>query len=210
MNVEFVTHSFVGLASCLIYSSCFLQARAPLLPCSHCLCTLICRAVCCSLLHSVCLFAVCCCVLQCVAVCTFICRPRASFISDKSHSYAGWVSHLLQLQTYLTFLASISNVNTFFLEFHDLFICGVRGFYLYMRFVTHSSTYLVLLASRSDMMPSFAIFVIYVWSSCPLIICEVCDPFINVHGASCRHEQYGTFFPDFCDSFMKYVTIVHV
>jgi len=160
-EVEFVTHSYVGLASCLIYSSCFLQARAPLLPCSHCLCTLICRAVCCSLLHSVCLFAVCCCVLQCVAVCTFICRPRASFISDKSHSYSGCVSHLLHSQTYLTLLASISNAITFFLEFYDLFICGVRGFYLCLRFVTHSSTCLVLLASRSDMMPSFASFVIY-------------------------------------------------
>ena len=155
-----VRDSFVcGVGFMSIYSSCFLQARAPLLPCSHCLCTLICRAVCCSLLHSVC--AVRCCVLQCVAVRTLICRARASFISDKSHSYSGWVSHLLHSQTYLTLLASISNAITFFLEFHDLFIRGVRGFYLCLRFVTHSSTCLVLLASRSDMMPSVASFVIY-------------------------------------------------
>jgi len=128
-EVEFVTHLYMGWASCLIYSWCFLQARAPLLPCSHCSCTLICRAVCCSLLQSV---AVRCCVLQCVGVCTLICRARASFIRDKSHSYAGCVSHSLQSQTYLRFLASISNAITFFLEFYDLFICGVRGF---MRFV---------------------------------------------------------------------------
>ena len=74
----------------------------------------------------------------------------------------------------------------------------------------HQHTWCFLQAEATWCLLSQFSWFMHVCSSWPLIICEVCDPFINVHGASCRQEQRGIFFPDFWDSFMKYVTIVHV